>query len=69
MALTDPKTDYYVAPYISPFYSPCISDNCPVGAQTFHATFAVPTALSPALTVLIFPLGFRVSPYYYRKAY
>jgi hypothetical protein len=60
---------YYSVPYISPFYSPCISDNCPVGAQTFHATFALPTALSPALIVLIFPLGFRLSCYYYRKAY
>jgi hypothetical protein len=60
---------YYVDPYISPFYSPCIADNCPVGARTFHAAFAVPSALSPALIVLIFPLGFRVSCYYYRKAY
>jgi len=63
------NADYYAAPYISPFYSPCISNNCPSGAQTFHAGFAVPTALSPALIVLIFPLGFRVSCYYYRKAY
>ena len=63
------NADYYVAPYISPFYSPCVSNNCPSGAQTFHAAFAVPTALSPALIVLIFPLGFRVSCYYYRKAY
>ena len=60
---------YYIDPYISPFYSPCITDSCPVGARTFHAAFAVPTAVSPALIVLIFPLGFRVSCYYYRKAY
>ena len=26
-------------------------------------------ALSPALIILIFPLGFRMSCYYYRKAY
>ena len=29
----------------------------------------MPSALSPALIVLIFPLGFRLSCYYYRKAY
>lgn len=63
------NTDYYISPYVSPFYSPCISDSCPSGAQTFHTAFAVPAALSPALIVLIFPLGFRVSCYYYRKAY
>jgi hypothetical protein len=60
---------YYIDPYISPFYSPCISDSCPRGAQTLHATLAVPSGLSPALIVLIFPLGFRMSCYYYRKAY
>ena len=63
------NADYYTGPYVSPFYSPCISASCPSGAQTFHATFAVPAAVSPALIVLIFPLGFRVSCYYYRKAY
>jgi hypothetical protein len=58
---------------ISPFYSPCLSEACepgatilgftPVSAQIFNF------ALSPALIILIFPLGFRMTCYYYRKAY
>ncbi len=63
------NADYYADPYVSPFYSPCLAVGCPVGAQTFHATFAVPAVVSPALLVLVFPLGFRASCYYYRKAY
>jgi len=58
---------------ISPFYSPCLSEACapgatisgftPVSAEIFNF------ALSPALIILIFPLGFRMTCYYYRKAY
>jgi len=43
--------------YLSPFYSPYI-----------HPWW-LPAWLSPALLVLIFPLGFRATCYYYRKAY
>ena len=43
--------------YLSPFYSPYI-----------HPSW-LPVWLSPALLVLIFPLGFRATCYYYRKAY
>ncbi|HET7873760.1 MAG TPA: succinate dehydrogenase [Terriglobales bacterium] len=48
---------YEWGPYLSPFYSPLID------AQ--HHWWP----LSPALLILIFPLGFRVTCYYYRKAY
>jgi len=42
-------------PYLSPFYSPLIQTSW--------------WPLSPAFLILIFPLGFRASCYYYRKAY
>ncbi len=60
----------YAAPYVSPFYSPCLAANCPAmksGAD--WALFGSWWQLSPALIVLIFPLGFRLTCYYYRKAY
>jgi hypothetical protein len=61
---------YYASPYISPFYSPCISDNCvPMrGAGEVHFIGSW-WSWSPALLVLIVPLGFRMTCYYYRKAY
>ena len=61
---------YYSSPYISPFYSPCISTNCtPMpGAGEVHFIGSW-WRLSPALLILIFPLGFRFTCYYYRKAY
>jgi hypothetical protein len=65
--------NYYKDHLISPFYSPCLSEACvpeatifgwtPVSAEVFNF------ALSPALIILIFPLGFRMTCYYYRKAY
>jgi hypothetical protein len=62
-------SDYYAAPYLSPFYSPCLTDECQeVGAADFGTPFSW-WQLSPALIILIFPLGFRMSCYYYRKAY
>src|SRR5262245_60493826 len=51
---------HYVADgrdYLSPFYSPYI-----------HPAW-LPAWLSPALLILVFPLGFRATCYYYRKAY
>jgi hypothetical protein len=63
-------TDYYAAPYVSPFYSPCLAERC----RTMHAgpnadLFGSWWAVSPAIIILIFPLGFRLTCYYYRKAY
>src|SRR5690242_9517334 len=49
---------YYAwGPYLSPFYSPLIDPQ--------HHFWP----LSPALLILVFPLGFRTTCYYYRKAY
>ena len=61
-------SDYYSAPYISPFYSPCLTDSCTSGSSDFGQPFSW-WQLSPALLILIFPLGFRLTCYYYRKAY
>jgi hypothetical protein len=60
-------THYYSKPYLSPFYSPCLGD-CVEGASDFGQPFDW-FPLSAALIILIFPLGFRMTCYYYRKAY
>jgi hypothetical protein len=52
---------------ISPFYSPCIANSCVPGSHPF-GTLPI-WNYSPALLILIFPLGFRLTCYYYRKAY
>ncbi|WP_255952375.1 hypothetical protein [Streptomyces odontomachi] len=64
------NADYYSAPYVSPFYSPCLAENCknmPGGPN--WDLFGSWWGLSPALLILIFPLSFRLTCYYYRKAY
>jgi len=60
--------DYYASPYLSPLYSPCLTDSCVEGSSDFGQPFSW-WNLSPALLILIFPLGFRMTCYYYRKAY
>ncbi len=59
--------DYFADPYLSPFYSPCLTDTCP--SEVAWASWSLPTALTPAILILIFPLSFRATCYYYRKAY
>ncbi len=59
---------YYASPYLSPFYSPCLTTECIEGASDFGTPITW-WSFSPALVILIFPLGFRLSCYYYRKAY
>jgi len=63
---------YFAAPYLSPFYSPCLSKSC------LHSTFgyglpdvSVPIIgiVSPAFLILWGPGLFRLTCYYYRKAY
>ena len=63
---------YFVEPYLSPFYSPCISKSC------LHSTFGVGLPdismpiigiVSPAFLILWGPGLFRLTCYYYRKAY
>ncbi|HVB91295.1 MAG TPA: hypothetical protein VND70_04270 [Acidimicrobiales bacterium] len=65
--------DYYAGAdmhrnLISPFYSPCLAGSCVAGSHPFGVWFKF-WQLSPALLILIFPLGFRLTCYYYRKAY
>jgi hypothetical protein len=65
--------DYFSEPYISPFYSPCLAIKC----GTVPGSHGVPHLglfghwwfTSPAIIILIVPLGFRMTCYYYRKAY
>ena len=63
---------YFADPYLSPFYSPCVSVSC------LHSTFGygIPDyrfpiigVLSPAFLILWGPGLFRLTCYYYRKAY
>ncbi|MFD5229152.1 hypothetical protein ACFWJ5_11570 [Streptomyces qaidamensis] len=64
------NADYYAAPYVSPFYSPCLAENCePMKAGPNWEIFGSWWGISPAIIILIFPLGFRLTCYYYRKAY
>jgi hypothetical protein len=56
--------------YLSPFSSPCVSSSCPSDARDFGTWFGhFPPFLPLALLVLPFLLGFRLTCYYYRKAY
>ena len=60
--------DFFTDPYISPFYSPCLSaDGC--GDAPSIDLFPSNAFFTPAIFILIFPLGFRLTCYYYRKAY
>jgi len=59
--------DFFADPYLSPFYSPCLTDGCPTDIA--WASWNLPNLLTPALIILIFPLSFRATCYYYRKAY
>ncbi len=67
------KKHYFAEPLISPFYSPCLSTACVEGSTHFGTPIGSITIfgflISPALFILIFPLGFRLTCYYYRKAY
>jgi hypothetical protein len=63
------NSDYFASPYISPFYSPCLAKSCEDNASHFGEPIGSWWGLSPALLILIVPLGFRMTCYYYRKAY
>lgn len=62
------SSTYYSAPYISIFYSPCIASSCAEGANEF-SFIGDWWRWTPALLVAWIPLGFRLTCYYYRKAY
>lgn len=56
--------------YLTPLYSPCLSQSCVPGSAHFGTPLPeFPMAIP--LPILVFPLlaGFRVTCYYYRKAY
>lgn len=57
--------------YLTPFTSPCVTATCPTEAQEFGQWFGswYPTFLPAALIALVLVLGFRMTCYYYRKAY
>jgi hypothetical protein len=56
--------------YLTPFYSPCISGECAAGSSSLGQWFGrVPPIIPYAAVSLPFVLGFRLSCYYYRKAY
>ncbi len=52
---------------ISPLYSPCLTGSCAPGAA--HGIWFSWWTISPALLILIVPLGFRLTCYYYRRSY
>ncbi|MEJ7726738.1 MAG: hypothetical protein WKH47_06945 [Actinomycetes bacterium] len=60
--------NYFSEPYVSPFYAPCLADICVEGTGQL-AFIGEWWKLSPALLILPIPLGFRLTCYYYRKAY
>ena len=61
-------TNYYAEPYLSPFYAPCLTAACPAALPAPTLIPDLPI-LTPAIIILAFPLGFRLTCYYYRKAY
>jgi hypothetical protein len=63
---------YFVDPYLSPFYSPCLSATClhvTFGSGLPDITLPIIGIVSPALLILGGPGLFRLTCYYYRKAY
>jgi hypothetical protein len=56
--------------YLTPFYSPCVSGECVPGSSSLGTWIpAVPPIIPYAFISLPFVLGFRLSCYYYRRAY
>lgn len=66
------RTAYWVPEYhyLTPFYSPCISTSCAPGSSHFGTPIGdLPSFIPLGFIVLPFLLGFRLTCYYYRKAY
>ncbi|MCX4096432.1 hypothetical protein LBW94_029125 [Nocardia sp. alder85J] len=66
------RTAYWVEPYhyLTPFYSPCVSTSCVEGSSHLgHWVGALPSWIPLGFMVLPFLLLFRLTCYYYRKAY
>lgn len=64
--------DYFVGAaqhrdLLSPFYSPCLAESCVPGS---HPGVVLSWwTISPAILILLVPLGFRLTCYYYRRTY
>jgi hypothetical protein len=66
------RTAYWVDDYhyLTPFYSPCLSESCVPGSSHFGTPFPeLPMWIPLGFVVLPFLLGFRLTCYYYRRAY
>src|SRR6266516_2859787 len=59
--------DYFWNPYISPLYSPCLVTTCVHGSGVNWIPWV--SGLAPAVLIIGVPMGFRLTCYYYRKAY
>ncbi len=56
--------------YLTPFFSPCVTASCEPASRDFGTWFGrFPSFIPFALIGLVFLLGFRLTCYYYRKAY
>lgn len=56
--------------YLTPFYSPCITQSCTPDSALFGRPLPdFPIIIPFAIISLVFLLGFRMTCYYYRKAY
>lgn len=56
--------------YLTPFYSPCVTASCTPESRDFGTWFGhFPSFVPFAIIGLVFLLGFRVTCYYYRRAY
>ncbi|WP_033437164.1 hypothetical protein [Saccharothrix sp. NRRL B-16314] len=56
--------------YLTPMYSPCLTEECLPNAAHFGRILPeLPGFLTPPVIIIPFLLGFRVTCYYYRKAY
>jgi hypothetical protein len=58
---------YFANPYISPLYSPCLATTC--AAHSGLKWIPWLSGLTPAILIIWGPMGFRLTCYYYRKAY
>jgi hypothetical protein len=66
------QRDYWVPAYhyLTPFASPCLSTSCAPGSSHFGTPFGdFPPLIPYAILTLPFLLAFRLTCYYYRKAY
>jgi hypothetical protein len=56
--------------YLTPFYSPCVTSSCAPDARDFGTWLPdFPPVIPFAVLFLPFLLGFRLTCYYYRRAY